>query len=403
VRQFQRVFLQNVLADNGAALTLQVDPMRAIKFRNGVYPVCLVVGGPAEIFRALQDKLGAFGIAALHHWEYKRPGERQSEIPTDVDFVMIMKNAIDHGLSDGTKHKADLAGVRCIRTNHKWSTCAGALRAAGLSALPALPVEAWRKIGLPARTAQRRVARVISERESEAERAAPAAFSGEHERLAAALAPIGVDAEDVALDYVNDRHDTTPPESDPSILGWLTPFENVVCTSVRCVRGRNETSDWRPLREGDLKAGYDECVECGAIVVTGRESIAEPPPSEPAPPPLAPPPEPAQAPELQAPEPPPLAPRAPELPPRPPSNLPIALPSLAPERAPYVRPLVSRAAALPTIPSEARARPIVPPDDQAVHSLAYAVALASLHLPPGIKALIEVQRGSMHVVWEEKE
>src|SRR4051812_30980442 len=96
MRRYGNLFLQSALAHNietqeskGFMGRVAAEP---ITNKNGRYPVCLIVGGPADIFRELQDKLGAFGIAAIHHWEWKRPGEHRSEIPKEVDFVILLKS-----------------------------------------------------------------------------------------------------------------------------------------------------------------------------------------------------------------------------------------------------------------------------------------------------------------------
>jgi hypothetical protein len=89
--------------------------------KNGRWLVALIAGAPADRARELRDKLsGIRGILAKHHWDYEKKHDFQGSIPTDVDFVLIIKSQLGHANEDRVVAACQRAGVPFIRTSHKW-------------------------------------------------------------------------------------------------------------------------------------------------------------------------------------------------------------------------------------------------------------------------------------------
>lgn len=95
--------------------------------RNGKYYTALLVGGPADRFREIKQQYREnTKVLLVEHWEYKGVTDFRKPVPK-VDLIVILKDMIGHSEQHTVVAKAKAAGVRFIRTQHKWSTARSAL------------------------------------------------------------------------------------------------------------------------------------------------------------------------------------------------------------------------------------------------------------------------------------
>jgi hypothetical protein len=108
--------------------------------KNGRWPIVMLVGGPADIFRETKAKWeGGKGIELKYHWDYERARDFDGAIPKDVDLVVMFKDFIGHANSSKAKAAAKRAGVRFLCTTSKRSAWEHAFYKLGLKNAAALP------------------------------------------------------------------------------------------------------------------------------------------------------------------------------------------------------------------------------------------------------------------------
>lgn len=94
--------------------------------------IALLVGGPADLFRELGNKLwGQKAINLKHHWPSDKPKLAKSALPAGVDLVIALQDIAGHPLIDGARVKAEDAGVPFVRGQRKWATLTTQLDRAG--------------------------------------------------------------------------------------------------------------------------------------------------------------------------------------------------------------------------------------------------------------------------------
>ncbi len=100
-------------------------PKPTILKRNGKWHTVLLAGGSADVANGLRSDLAeSRGIHVKYHWEYDKPGQN---LPSDVDFVILIKNFISHAAHDHVQDVCKKAGVRYIATSHSKNTVKTAL------------------------------------------------------------------------------------------------------------------------------------------------------------------------------------------------------------------------------------------------------------------------------------
>lgn len=98
--------------------------------KNGKFIVAMMVGGPADIYKEIRDRLNEkMGIHMPYHVEYQKVRQFQNAaIKKDVDVVVFIKSQIGHAFGEILTDKLKGTGVRLIRTQHKWSTMSSILK-----------------------------------------------------------------------------------------------------------------------------------------------------------------------------------------------------------------------------------------------------------------------------------
>jgi hypothetical protein len=108
--------------------------------KNGKWPVFMLVGGPADLFRKTQVKWGAAkGVELKYHWDYEKRRQFDGPIPHDVDLVVVFKDILGHEESSKARKAAKKAGVRILITSSQKTAWEHAFYKMGIKNSEALP------------------------------------------------------------------------------------------------------------------------------------------------------------------------------------------------------------------------------------------------------------------------
>lgn len=106
----------NIKQQDGRRNTARTRPLTK---KNGKYRVLLLAGGPRDLAKDIRLKLARRGLYVKYHWESDKDHQFHRDIPTDVDFVITLKDFMGHSQEYAVVAQCKDRNMRWIRSGRK--------------------------------------------------------------------------------------------------------------------------------------------------------------------------------------------------------------------------------------------------------------------------------------------